>query len=112
MAGSLVVTDARAYALGPDEGRKIDFGDGFDVTVKADEHATGGVVSVLETEEPPGLGPPMHIHHDCAEAFYVLEGEYVMDLEEREVVCQPAHSSSFRRARGTASVPATCQAAS
>ena len=25
---------------------------------------------MLETEEPPGLGPPMHVHHDCAEAFY------------------------------------------
>lgn len=83
-----------AYALGPGEGRQIDFGDDFSVTVKADEHGTGGVVSVLETEEPPGLGPPMHVHHDCAEAFYVLEGEYVMYLDEREVVC-PAGSFIF-----------------
>ena len=78
---------SQSYAVGPGEGRAIDFGDGFAVTVKADEHRTGGVVSVLETEEPPGLGPPMHVHHDCAEAFYVLEGEYVMYLEEREVIC-------------------------
>ena len=88
-----------SYALGPGEGRQIDLGDGFAVAVKADEHGKGGVVSVLETEEPPGFGPPMHVHHDCAEAFYVLEGEYVMYLDEREVVCPPARSSSCLEGR-------------
>jgi mannose-6-phosphate isomerase-like protein (cupin superfamily) len=81
------VTNPDSYSLGPGEGRQIDLGAGFAVWVKADEDGTGGVVSVLETEEPPGFGPPMHVHHDCAEAFYVLEGEYVMHLDEREVVC-------------------------
>jgi mannose-6-phosphate isomerase-like protein (cupin superfamily) len=94
VAGSPVVANPHSYALGPGEGRQIDLGDGFAVAVKADEHGTGGVVSVLETEEPPGFGPPMHVHHDCAEAFYVLEGEYVMYLDEREVVC-PAGSFIF-----------------
>ena len=80
---------SRPYALSPAEGRAIDLGDGFSVAVKADERQTGGVVSVLETEEPPGFGPPLHVHHDCAEAFYVLEGEYVMYLDDEEVVCPP-----------------------
>ncbi|HEX4746393.1 MAG TPA: cupin domain-containing protein [Gaiellaceae bacterium] len=82
------------FAYGPDEGRRIDFGAGFEVVVKADERTTGGVVSVLETSEPPGLGPPVHVHHDCAEAFYVLEGEYTMSLDDEEVVC-PAGSFVF-----------------
>lgn len=82
-----------AFALGPGEGRFVDLGD-FGMTVKASEADTGGVVSVLEAEEPPGFGPPIHVHHDCAEAFYVLEGEYVMSLEDREVVC-PAGSFIF-----------------
>jgi mannose-6-phosphate isomerase-like protein (cupin superfamily) len=77
----------RPYALGPAEGRAIDLGEGFSVAVKADAPQTGGVVSVLETEEPPGFGPPLHVHHDCAEAFYVLEGEYVMYLDDEEVIC-------------------------
>jgi len=64
------------------------------MTVKADADATGGVVSVLEAEEPPGFGPPIHVHHDAAEAFYVLEGEYIMYLEDREFVC-PAGSFIF-----------------
>jgi quercetin dioxygenase-like cupin family protein len=84
----------RAYALGPGVGRPIDLGEGFAVTVKADERQTAGVVAVLETEEPSGFGPPLHVHHDCAEAFYVLEGEYVMYLDDDEVVC-PAGSFIF-----------------
>ena len=84
---------SRPYALGPGEGRPIDLDD-FDMTVKASEVETGGLVSVLEAEEPAGFGPPIHVHHDCAEAFYVLEGEYVMYLEDREVVC-PAGSFIF-----------------
>ena len=77
----------------PGEGRPIDLG-AFAMTLKAGENDTGGVVSVLEAEEPPGFGPPLHIHHDAAEAFYVLEGEYVMFLEEREVTC-PAGTFLF-----------------
>ena len=85
--------ESRPYALGPGEGRVIDLGE-FGMTVKASEADTAGVVSVLEAEEPPGFGPPAHVHHDCAEAFYVLEGEYVMSLEDTEVVC-PAGSFIF-----------------
>ena len=81
------------YVVAPGEGRAIELGD-FALTVKASETATGGVVTVLEADEPPGFGPPEHVHHDCAEAFYVLAGEYVMHLEGREFVC-PAGSFIF-----------------
>lgn len=84
---------SQCYVLGPGEGRSIDLGE-FAMTVKAEAEATDGIVSVLEAEEPPGFGPPVHVHHDCAEAFYVLEGEYVMCLEDREVRC-PAGSFVF-----------------
>lgn len=94
MARSPVVAGSDPYLFGPGKGRQIDLGAGFAVAVKADEHLTGGVVSVLETEEPPGFGPPLHVHHDCAEAFYILEGEYVMHVDGREVVC-PAGSFVF-----------------
>ena len=85
--------DALPYALGPGEGRLIDLGD-FGMTVKATEAETARLVSVLEAEEPPGFGPPIHVHHDCAEAFYVLAGEYIMFLDDREFVC-PAGSFIF-----------------
>src|SRR2546430_11634661 len=64
------------------------------MTLKADADETGRAVSVLEAEEPPGFGPPIHVHHDAAEAFYVLEGEYIIYLEDREFVC-PAGSFVF-----------------
>ena len=64
------------------------------MVVKADAIHTGGAFSLLEADEPPGFGPPLHIHHDAAEAFYVLDGEYVIFLESREVPC-PAGSFIF-----------------
>ncbi len=85
--------DQRAFVVGPGEGRVIDLG-AFGMTLKADAEQTAGVVSVLEAEEPPGFGPPIHVHHDAAEAFYVLEGEYIMSLEDREFTC-PAGSFVF-----------------
>jgi mannose-6-phosphate isomerase-like protein (cupin superfamily) len=37
---------------------------------------TNGVVSVAESIDQPGGGPPPHIHHREDETFQVLEGEY------------------------------------
>jgi mannose-6-phosphate isomerase-like protein (cupin superfamily) len=85
--------EQHAFVVGPGEGRLIDLGD-FEMTLKADADDTAGVVSVLEATEPPGFGPPIHVHHDSAEAFYVLEGEYIMYLEDRVFTC-PAGSFIF-----------------
>ena len=82
-----------AYVLRSGEGRSIDLGV-FSMTVKANSDETNGIFSLLEAEEPPHFGPPLHIHHDAAEAFYVLEGEYLMFLDDREEVC-PAGSFIF-----------------
>ena len=81
-----MANDQQAFVVAPDEGRFIDLGD-FGMTLKADAQQTAGVVSVLEADEPPGFGPPVHVHHDAAEAFYVLEGEYIMYLGDREFTC-------------------------
>jgi len=75
-----------AFVLPPGEGRAIDLG-GFAMTVKASGEATDGSFSLLEAAEPPGFGPPLHIHEDAAEAFYVLEGEYIIFLDGREIPC-------------------------
>ena len=70
-----------AYVLQPGEGRPIDLG-GFSMTVKATAEGTGGTFTLLEAAEPPYFGPPLHIHHGIAEAFYVLEGEYVIFVDD------------------------------
>ena len=44
---------------------------------------TGGHVSVTEIVVPPhNAGPPLHTH-DFDEAFYMLEGELIFQVEER-----------------------------
>jgi mannose-6-phosphate isomerase-like protein (cupin superfamily) len=82
-----------AYVLRPGEGRLIDL-DGFSMTVKAGHDETQGGFTLLEAKEPPNFGPPLHIHHEIAEAFYVLEGEYIIFLDGEESRC-PAGSFIF-----------------
>ena len=74
------------FVLQPGEGRSIDLGR-FGMSVKATHEQTGGSFSLLEADEPAGFGPPTHIHHNADEAFYVLDGEYLVYIEDREHVC-------------------------
>ena len=82
--------DQRPIILRPGEGRRIDLG-GFEMSLKASAEETGGAFSLLEADEPPGFGPPMHIHHDAGEAFYVTRGVYTIFVREEEFTC-PAGS--------------------
>jgi mannose-6-phosphate isomerase-like protein (cupin superfamily) len=93
--GSYFMTDSigEAIVLRPGDGRTIDLGN-FKMSVKAEAPDTGGLFSLLEAAEPAGFGPPLHIHHDAAESFYVLEGEYIIFLEDQEMAC-PAGSFIF-----------------
>ena len=66
-------------ALGPGEGERIWFTD-CEFTFKATTSSTGGELLVMEALMPAGFGPPLHVHHNEHEAFYVLEGRL-------EIVC-------------------------
>lgn len=80
----------QAFVLRPGEGRAIDLGN-FRMSLKAAGEDTAQAFSLLEADEPPNFGPPMHIHHDAAEAFYVLSGEYRIFVGDDEYTC-PAGS--------------------
>ena len=80
----------RPFVLRPGQGRDIDMGN-FRMSLKASGDETAQAFSLLEAEEPPNFGPPMHIHHDAAEAFYVISGEYLIFIGEEEHRC-PAGS--------------------
>ena len=75
-----------AFVLRPGEGRPIDLGN-FRMSVKATGDDTGGTFTLLEAAEPPNFGPPLHVHRDAAEAFYVIEGEYLVFIDGREDRC-------------------------
>jgi mannose-6-phosphate isomerase-like protein (cupin superfamily) len=88
--GRLGDVASAAYVLRPGGGRSIDLG-AFRMCVKATGEQVNGAFSLLEADEPAGFGPPLHIHRDAAEAFYVLDGEYLIFLDHREYLC-PAGS--------------------
>ena len=83
---------ARAIVLGPGEGRKVPGRES--VTLKATSEQTGGSVGFIEATSEPGEGPSPHIHRDCDELFYVLEGEFDF-LVGGETVRAPAGSFVF-----------------
>jgi mannose-6-phosphate isomerase-like protein (cupin superfamily) len=74
------------FVLRPGEGRSIDLGN-FAMSLKAVDADTGGAFTLLEAAEPPNFGPPLHIHTNAAEAFYVLEGEYRIFIDDDVYAC-------------------------
>ena len=80
-------TASGGIILGPGEGRTVPGTD--TMTLKATSEETGGSIGVLEATSPPGSGPPRHIHHGCDELFYVLEGEFLFLVGERQVSAPP-----------------------
>lgn len=79
----------QGFVVLPDQGRVLDLGN-FQAVVLADGGRTSSDLTVLQTRgEPPGFGPPLHRHRDAAEAFFVLEGEYLMFLDEEQHRCPP-----------------------
>ena len=63
-----------------------------DVLLRSEE--TGGHVSVTEIEVPAhSAGPPLH-KHDFDEAFYMLEGELIFQVDE-ELATKGAGELSF-----------------
>src|SRR3954451_23683144 len=74
------------YVIPPFGGRPLEMGP-FRMTVKASTVQSAGALTLLEADEPPGFGPPMHVHDDAGEGFYVLSGEYVVYIKDEEHRC-------------------------
>lgn len=58
-----------------DGGKKVNVL-GTPIVIRLHGRDTGGVLSVVESHDLPGGGPPPHIHQREDETFQVLEGEY------------------------------------
>jgi quercetin dioxygenase-like cupin family protein len=79
----------RAVIVLPDQAHRLDLGN-FEALVLATDAQTSSEFTLLQVEgEPPEFGPPLHLHRDTAEAFYVLEGEYLMYVDDRQQLCPP-----------------------
>ncbi|HEX2932632.1 MAG TPA: cupin domain-containing protein [Candidatus Binatia bacterium] len=54
---------------------------------KATRASTNGAFSLMERTLPPGgRKPPAHIHTNCEEAFYVLDGEVEFTLGNETII--------------------------
>ena len=77
------------FTVQPGQGRLLDLGN-FQAVVLADAAQTADGFTLIQTQsEKCGFGPPLHLHRDSAEAFYVLEGTYLMYFEDRQEECPP-----------------------
>ena len=55
---------------------------GLELSVRLSQDASGGALTVMETVNAPGFGPPLHRHHET-EVFRVLEGRYLYEVDGR-----------------------------
>jgi mannose-6-phosphate isomerase-like protein (cupin superfamily) len=68
---------------------------GLELTVRLPAQALSGAMTLLETVNAAGFGPPLHRHRE-AEVFRVMEGMYLFEVDGRrfqaqagDVVCVP-----------------------
>jgi len=85
------------HALGPEEGEALCWA-GALLTVKATAEQTGGGFFLVEELNARGTAPPLHVHPQDDESFYVLDGELTFYLGDGQSVPSqtvPASAGSF-----------------
>lgn len=70
---------------------------GTKMTLRAHGDQTSGAFGAIEQELPPGFTPPVHIHHNEDEAFYLLEGEASFTCGDETIDAQPGSFIFFPR---------------
>ena len=65
----------RPVVAAPNDGLTIEGPVGGPLTFKARGEQTNGTFTAFENVITPGQGPPLHVHANEDEAWYVLEGE-------------------------------------
>ncbi|MCI0441153.1 MAG: cupin domain-containing protein [Chloroflexi bacterium] len=68
-----------AVVLESGEGKTISW-PGTQMTFKVKSEDTSGYYALIEGVAEPGTSPPLHIHRDSEEAYYVLEGEFTVRI--------------------------------
>src|SRR4051812_18324136 len=71
--------------ISPEGGKKVNIL-GIPMVIRIHGRDTGGVVSVVESHDVPGGGPPPHIHSREDETFQVLEGEYEFTVAGKRLI--------------------------
>lgn len=61
---------------------------GIPMLIRIHGRDTSGALSVVESHDSPGGGPPPHIHHREDETFQILEGEYEFVVGGQKIAAQ------------------------
>jgi len=72
---------------------------GDEVRLKITSADTNGAFAVFEDSTPPLGGPPLHLHYQQDEWWYVLEGEFLFEVDGKEIHAGPG--ATVFAARGT-----------
>ena len=75
----------------------LDLVPGALITVHADSRDTNGKFALFEVSGCPGGEPPLHIHENEDEMFYVLEGRLQAIRGEEEMTIDPGESAFLPR---------------
>ena len=62
---------------------------GIPMLIRIHGRDTGGTLSVVESHDLPGGGPPPHIHHREDETFQILEGDYEFMVGGKTILAKP-----------------------
>jgi quercetin dioxygenase-like cupin family protein len=78
-------TPTKPYSLATGEGLADVWWKTGRITVKAGPDETGGAFSQFVVDDPRGSGPPLHVHHNEDETFYVLEGQVTIFVGDERI---------------------------
>jgi quercetin dioxygenase-like cupin family protein len=83
MPGSTSSAPKSTILLAPADGEPVRWAQGDQMSIKASAEQTAGTLSIVEYVMPAGTpGPPAHVHPGTDEAWYVLEGELTICVDE------------------------------
>lgn len=89
MSTTLTAREPRILARGEGESLNV-IGD--HQTVKVSAEASDGAFVLIENLNEPGVGIPMHVHHEEDEVFYVISGQVEFTLADGPAVAEPGTS--------------------
>jgi len=76
----------------PRSDRSLRYMGGF-MTIHADSQNTNGKFALIEFSGAPGGEPPLHVHTNEDEMFYVLEGKLKVHRGGEELILEPGDSA-------------------
>jgi quercetin dioxygenase-like cupin family protein len=74
--------------ISPNGGKSVNIL-GIPMLIRVHGRDTNGIVSVVESHDVPGGGPPPHIHHREDETFQILAGDYEFTVAGKSFVAGP-----------------------